>query len=207
MRTRSRGLDQSPTAEPPAPNDSSDGDTDMDPPAEAEPPAPNDSSDGDADMASSASTSALSNNGSDSDHPPDSASRSRQPTDESSEASSLANTDDDSATDRPATRKRGRQASRDKQELQRRAIQNSLMRFLRQYHQKGQFNFELGAKIPWGIQQKVKKDVNSTCYSGTELFKCSERQVSHWCEKVRQNGWRQTSVVIDYSRFPSGRTC
>lgn len=201
MRTRSRGLDQSPTAEPPAPNDSSDGDTDMPPTAEAEPPASNESSNSDADMAS-ASTSALSNNDSESSSDSrDSESRSRQPTDESS------NADDDSATDRPATRKRGRQASREKQELQRRAIQNSLMRFLRQYHQKGKFSFELGAKIPWGIQQKVKKDVNSTCYSGTETFNCSERQVSHWCEKVRQNAWRQTSVVIDYSRFPSGRTC
>ena len=141
--------------------------------------------------------------------PRDSVSQSIRFSDESSEASLSSSIDDDSTTDQQASRKRprGPQAPRKKQELQRRAIQNELMKILNEYQRKGKFDFEPNASIPWGVLQRVKREVNKTTYKPGEQFNCSDRQVSLWCAKVRKNGWRQTSCVVDYSRIPSTGKC
>ena len=81
------------------------------------------------------------------------------------------------------------------------------MKILREFQQRGEFDFEPNARIPWGVLQRVKREVNSTSYKSDEQYNCSDRQVGLWCEKVRQNGWRQTSCKVDYSRFTSTGKC
>ena len=61
------------------------------------------------------------------------------------------------------------------------------------------FTFNSNDKEPFGIQKKVKENVNRQRYGG-ELFEVSKQLVSDWAARCRNNNYEMTAVTADYSR-------
>ena len=76
----------------------------------------------------------------------------------------------------------------------RRAIQDT---FLMRLNQKN-FSFRQGEPEPWGVQSEVLEVVNKMRY-GDSLLVASRETVSRWCAKVRENDYKPSDLLSDYT--------
>ncbi len=76
----------------------------------------------------------------------------------------------------------------------RRAIQDTFLMRLNQNN----FTFKQGDKEPWGVQTEVLEAVNKMRY-GDSMLTASRETVSRWCAKVRENDYKPSHLLSDYT--------